>query len=299
MRRCVWPVALLLMTTVGLVALAEESTQTGAPSAATQSEPAPPQQPKALAPPKPAATQEGITVYFSPGGGCTQAIVDQIEAAKNTIHVQAYKLTSAPIAKAIMEAVKRGVDVTVVLDSSEVNDRYCSATFFQNQGAKTLVDPNHAIAHNKIILVDGQVVITGSFNFTNAAEQSNAENLLVLKGKADLYAAYESNFQTHAAHSVPYKGPAEAKAATTPQTTPDSLPAPAKEPNAATAAGPPKAVAPATGQPQADPTVHITKSGKKYHREGCRYLSKSDIPVKLSEAKARGFGPCSACRPPE
>ena len=204
MLRRLWLLALLPLLFTGALGHAGY-VSSGAPSSATESQAAPPQQPDALAPPKPAATQDGITVYFSPGGGCTQAIVDQIGAAKQTIHVQAYKLTSVPIAKAIMEGVKRGVAVTVVLDSSEVSDRYCSATFFQNQGAKILVDPNHAIAHNKVILIDGQVLITGSFNFTKAAEEKNAENLLVIRDKA-LAGRYTDNWRNHAEHSEPYEG---------------------------------------------------------------------------------------------
>lgn len=45
-------------------------------------------------------------------------------------------------------------------------------------------------------------------------------------------------------------------------------------------------------------TVYITRTGKKYHRAGCRYLSKSMIPISIKEAKRRGYGPCSACNPP-
>jgi uncharacterized secreted protein with C-terminal beta-propeller domain len=44
-------------------------------------------------------------------------------------------------------------------------------------------------------------------------------------------------------------------------------------------------------------TVYITNSGSKYHREGCRYLSKSSVPISRSEAEARGYEPCSVCKP--
>lgn len=43
--------------------------------------------------------------------------------------------------------------------------------------------------------------------------------------------------------------------------------------------------------------VYVTETGKKYHREGCRYLAKSKIPVSLEEARKRGYEPCSVCRP--
>ena len=46
-------------------------------------------------------------------------------------------------------------------------------------------------------------------------------------------------------------------------------------------------------------TVYITKTGKKYHTATCRYLSKSKIPISLKDAKAKGFTPCSVCKPPQ
>ena len=45
--------------------------------------------------------------------------------------------------------------------------------------------------------------------------------------------------------------------------------------------------------------VYVTKTGKKYHRDGCRYLSRSRIPISLKDAKANGYTPCSVCRPPQ
>ena len=69
----------------------------------------------------------------------------------------------------------------------------------------TLIDGAHAIAHNKVMVIDGETVITGSFNFTTAAEQRNAENLLVIHDRA-LAARYTENWQAHAAHSARYAG---------------------------------------------------------------------------------------------
>jgi hypothetical protein len=55
------------------------------------------------------------------------------------------------------------------------------------------------------------------------------------------------------------------------------------------------------GAPQSvdEVTVYITRTGRKYHTAGCRYLSKSQIPISLKDAKARGYGPCSVCNPPQ
>jgi phosphatidylserine/phosphatidylglycerophosphate/cardiolipin synthase-like enzyme len=146
-------------------------------------------------------------VYFSPQGGCTEAIIKELDKAKTSILVQAYSFTSAPIAKALLNGHKRGVKVAVILDKSQRRKQYSSADFMANSGILTKVDSQHAIAHNKVIIIDGEVVITGSFNFTKAAEESNAENLLVIHD-SKLADRYVKNWQDHAQHSKVYTGKA-------------------------------------------------------------------------------------------
>ena len=75
-----------------------------------------------------------------------------------------------------------------------------------NAGIPTYIDAKHAIAHNKIMIIDGTTLITGSFNFTKAAEERNAKNLLVVRGNAELVKKYIANFQEHLEHSEKYKG---------------------------------------------------------------------------------------------
>lgn len=157
---------------------------------------------------QPAAATE-CSVYFSPDGGCTDAIRDALSRARATVLVQAYSFTSAPIAKALLDAKKRGVDVRVILDRSQAGQQYSSADFLANSGVPTKIDRAHSIAHNKVMIIDGATVITGSFNFTKAAEQRNAENLLVIHD-ADLAARYTANWRLHDSHSEPYRGRGEA-----------------------------------------------------------------------------------------
>lgn len=150
--------------------------------------------------------ESGIRCYFSPDGGCTEAIVEEIKRARERILVQAYSFTSAPIAKALVEAKERGVEIVAVLDKSQRTEQYSSADFVAHAGIATFIDDKHAIAHNKIMLIDGMTIITGSFNFTKSAEHQNAENLLIITNKPVLYTAYLANFQRHLDHSVPYAG---------------------------------------------------------------------------------------------
>jgi len=144
-------------------------------------------------------------VYFSPHG-CTQAIVDALDGAQRTVLVQAYSFTSAPIAKALLEAKKRGVAVQVIIDASRVGERYSEGDFLIHAGIPTYIDAAHAIAHNKVMVIDDQTVITGSFNFTKAAEEHNAENLLILHD-SELAARYTANWQAHRSHSDAYQRP--------------------------------------------------------------------------------------------
>ncbi len=142
-----------------------------------------------------------VSVYFSPKGGGQQAIVDAIGQAKESVYVQAYSFTSAPIAKALVDATRRGVKVVAILDKSQRKETYTGATFLRNEGIPVYIDATHAIAHNKVMVIDGETVATGSFNFTKAAEERNAENLIIIKDKG-LARLYMENWERHRSHSI-------------------------------------------------------------------------------------------------
>ena len=144
-----------------------------------------------------------VQVYFSPKSGCTEAIINELNKAKTEILVKAYSFTSAHIAKALLNAHKRGVKVEAILDKSQRKKSYTSATFLANSGVPTYIDDKHDIAHNKVMIIDRETVITGSFNFTKAAEEKNAENLLIIKDK-ELAKAYMENWYKHKGNSDMY-----------------------------------------------------------------------------------------------
>jgi phosphatidylserine/phosphatidylglycerophosphate/cardiolipin synthase-like enzyme len=146
-----------------------------------------------------------VTVCFTPGGDCTQTIVQALDAARRTVLAQAYSFTSAPIARALLDVHRRGVQVQVILDKSQRTDKYSSADFLANQGVPVVIDANHAMAHHQIIVIDGQTVLTGSFNVTTAAQQRNAENLLILWDPV-LAAQSTQHWDTHRAHRQPSGG---------------------------------------------------------------------------------------------
>ncbi len=141
-----------------------------------------------------------VSVYFSPKGGAQAAILREIDGAKTSIRVQAFSFTNIPIVNALQRAHERKVEVFVLLDKSQLRGKYSGATYLADGGIPTGIDDKHPIAHNKILIIDGEIVITGSFNLSKAAEEKNAENLLVMRDK-DLAATYLANWKSHANHA--------------------------------------------------------------------------------------------------
>jgi len=79
-------------------------------------------------------------VHFSPNGGCTDAIVKEVGKAKSEILVQAYSFTSKDIAKAPVDAHKRGVHTEIILDKSNRSQKYSAAEFIHNMGIPTYIE---------------------------------------------------------------------------------------------------------------------------------------------------------------
>lgn len=140
-------------------------------------------------------------VCFTPGQSCLLLIQKALREAKREIHVQAYGFSQTKIVQELINATHRGVKVVVLLDKSQKTARYSQARYLTGTLIKVFFDEKPAIAHNKIIIVDGKTVITGSYNFTQAAEKKNAENLLVITS-SKLAALYEENFQKRLKLSV-------------------------------------------------------------------------------------------------
>lgn len=143
-------------------------------------------------------------VYFSPRGGAEEAIVRTIGHAKREICVLAYSFTSAPINTALEAAHRRKVKVRMVLDKSQLTARGGKLQNLVEAGIPVIIDRTHAIAHNKVMILDGRKVITGSFNFTKSAEERNAENLLIIHSRP-LSRKYMQDFEQHVEHGQHYE----------------------------------------------------------------------------------------------
>jgi phosphatidylserine/phosphatidylglycerophosphate/cardiolipin synthase-like enzyme len=109
--------------------------------------------------------------------------VNAIGAARQEIMVQAYEMTSPQIKRALVAAERRGVKVEAIFDPSAVRETNTMVGELSDGGIPVFIDSAHSpgLAHNKVMIIDRTVVITGSFNFTKAAESRNAENLLIIQ----------------------------------------------------------------------------------------------------------------------
>jgi len=146
-----------------------------------------------------ATSAEVLAVAFTPPSGGGQVIVKAIDDSREEVLVQAYGFTHNAIAQALLRAQQRGVKVQVLLDKKSSQTNRYVIDLFEAATLPVKFDGAHAIAHNKVMVIDASVVVTGSFNFTNSADTRNAENILVLRSP-DLAKTYRDNWQTHWSH---------------------------------------------------------------------------------------------------
>jgi phosphatidylserine/phosphatidylglycerophosphate/cardiolipin synthase-like enzyme len=146
-----------------------------------------------------------ITTCFTPGQDCMGVIVTAIDGAKAEVLVQAYSFSAKPLISALGRAKARGVKVRVILDRADERKPDSAGSRLIAKRILPQVDTGVASAHNKVMIIDRDTVITGSFNFT-AAAQKNAENVLLIKGHPNIAAAYAKNWERRLAASRPYYG---------------------------------------------------------------------------------------------
>lgn len=152
--------------------------------------------------------QSGTTwqACFVPDGpSCERALIEKINTTRRSLLIQGYFFTSQPIAAAVRDAKRRGVDVRVLLDKENLTTKYSSAVYFSRLGIPVMIDNKPKIAHNKVMIFDMNSIFTGSFNFTKAAEHDNAENGIIIAGDLALVKQYEENWMARAHVSSPYR----------------------------------------------------------------------------------------------
>ncbi|MDR3358036.1 MAG: phospholipase D family protein [Desulfovibrio sp.] len=149
------------------------------------------------------ASGRKYNVAFSPKGDSLDLVLSAVSAAEQSILVAAYSFTSKPVAQALLEASKRGVSVRVVADKKSNSGRYTAVTFLANRGVPVRLNGHYAIHHHKFMVIDGRHVQTGSFNYSAAAVNKNAENVLLIRDAPELAGRYAAEWQRLWEEGVP------------------------------------------------------------------------------------------------
>jgi phosphatidylserine/phosphatidylglycerophosphate/cardiolipin synthase-like enzyme len=147
--------------------------------------------------PNPNLTINGTSVetYFSPDDGTAAHIISAIQSAEESIYFLAFSFTSDAIAEALLERAAAGVDVAGIFEESQ----YFSNTggefeHLSEAGLDVRLDENDQNMHHKVFIIDGKIVITGSYNFSRSAEERNDENTLIIYNP-EVAAQYLAEFE--------------------------------------------------------------------------------------------------------
>jgi len=150
-----------------------------------------------------------VEIAFTPGDAVDNLIVAQIDRAQTEVLVHAYTFTHRKIAQALINARRRGVAVAVLADREQARAVPQNVLAqLASGGIEVWLDGNFAAAHNKVIVIDAGLphatTITGSYNFTLAAQRSNAENIVVLHDNEPVARAYRDNWRRLKAGATPW-----------------------------------------------------------------------------------------------
>lgn len=184
----------------------------GACAAGAQAQQQTPQAPALRQTPPVVPTQGTVQVAFTPWDNAEAMIVGCIGQAKRQILVQAFSFTSRALANALIAAKRRGVEVQVMADREQTFSGEASRIpELVRAGIPVALEVRYQSAHNKVMVMDAgsadAAVITGSYNWTYAAQYKNAENVLILRHNPDIVNAYAANWRRHFADALPYAEP--------------------------------------------------------------------------------------------
>ena len=162
----------------------------------------------AALPMPPVSEKSWIRIYFTPGTDCEDNIVAEIEKAKK-IDIAVYSITNRKIVDAILDAKKRGAVVRVITDRAMAGNKYSLDEELAAAGIPVVIHKKHKIMHNKYAIFDGKTIVTGSYNWTKNATQSNSENCLFFQQPNKEYSVHFEklwDLYADAVHSVPQQG---------------------------------------------------------------------------------------------
>jgi phosphatidylserine/phosphatidylglycerophosphate/cardiolipin synthase-like enzyme len=141
--------------------------------------------------PNPVFTLDGVQIenYFAPEDDVITALINNVSQAQSTIHFMAFSFTDDALGQAIRERAEQGVEVAGIFEQRGAATEYSECGAMLNMRLDVRLDGNPRTFHHKVIIIDGSTVITGSFNFSENATESNDENVVIVHdpGVAGLY----------------------------------------------------------------------------------------------------------------
>lgn len=139
--------------------------------------------------------KDGLQIYFSPEDNFQAKLIQLINNSKKSVYFMIFAFTQRDVADALVDAKNRGVEVVGVFDEGFNNQNsYSLYSYLKNKGVDVKLDGNSFKLHDKVMMIDDEIVVTGSYNFTNSANSKNAENSIVIKNKK-IYNRYEEEFR--------------------------------------------------------------------------------------------------------
>ena len=205
-----------------------------------------------------------VEVLFSPEQGeeILKTLESAIQNAEERVYILVYSFTLDELAQTVIDKYEKGIDVRVIMDKDQAGSWSTSlicGVLEEAQVPLRIMDGSKGgYMHLKVLIAD-DTVLTGSYNYSNNATYRSDENFLIIRDKEILEA-----------HLVKFNQLwGEEVSVVSPEITETKQRAPP------------------------DVTVYITDTGAKYHKSGCGYLSKSRVPISLTEAKQRGYTACS------
>ena len=134
-----------------------------------------------------------IFTHFSPENDILSSLLKEIGSAKKSIHFMAFSFTQDALGSAMCDRFESGIDVRGVFEERQIS-QHSEFERMQAAGMSVIEDRNKGTMHHKVIVIDAETVITGSYNFSKNAEERNSENLLIIKGNSDIAQAYLAEF---------------------------------------------------------------------------------------------------------
>ena len=132
--------------------------------------------------------------YFSPGQECRNIILEQIESAKKYLNVCVFTISDNTISDALIAAHHRNINVRILTDNDKLYDKGSDIKLFAQKGIPVKVDLTDDHMHHKFMIVDNEVLITGSYNWTRSAMEHNHENILLTR-EPEVIKSYSKEFE--------------------------------------------------------------------------------------------------------